>query len=168
MTDLTRRVPFTDMLSLRDAVNQLVEQSFVQPARLLNSTPSVPLNLIETEDTFMIEAALPGVKPEDLSITLQENVLTIVAETQQEQKANDHGTTYRLMERHYGRFSRSITLPTAVNADNVQTAYEDGILRLVIAKAETAKPHKITVNTSRTRLLSGQTNQQAQSRVHGQ
>lgn len=78
MTNISRKDPFSEMLSLRDAVNQLFEQSFVQPGRFANSGAlTMPINVSEHGDGFVVEAALPGVKPEDLNITLQENVLTI-------------------------------------------------------------------------------------------
>ena len=114
-----------------------------------------PLDLRETDEAFVVDAVLPGVKPEDLDITIQDNILTINAETRQEQQAGEQQGMYHRVERRYGRFSRAMSLPAQVNADQVRATLDNGILHLEIPKAEEARPHKITVNTGR--LLEGQT-----------
>ncbi len=145
---MSRWDPFGEALTLRDAVNQLFEESFVSPARMAGgSTAAMPLNVSETEDAFFVEAVVPGVKPDDLDITLQDNVLSITAETRQEQPEGEQRTTYHRLERRYGRVSRAISLPTAVKSDAVQATLTNGILRLEIPKAEEVKPRRISVNT---------------------
>ncbi len=146
MANLTRFDPFADMLSLREAMNQLLEESFVSPARgTSGGNVNMPLNVSETADAFVIEAVVPGVKAEDLDITLQDNVLTVTAETRQEQQNGDKQAFHRV-ERRYGRVSRTVGLPTLVQTDAVQATLENGVLRLEIPKAEAVKPRKITVN----------------------
>ncbi len=138
--------PFGDMLSLRDAMNQLLEESFVSPGRMVSSgsAASMALDVRETPDAFVVDAVLPGVKPENVDITIQDNVLVISAETKQEQ-TKQQGQAH-LSERRYGRFSRAVSLPTQVNAEGVQATLENGILHLQIPKAEQVKPRKITVH----------------------
>ena len=170
MANLTRWDPFGEMLSLRDAMNRLFEESFVLPARASGGTLSMPLDLRETEDAFIVDVAVPGVRPEDLDITVQDNVLTINAETRQEQQTGEQQANYHRVERRYGRFSRTLSLPAQVNADQVRATLENGILHLEIPKAEEGRPRKITVNTGR--MLEGQTAgaspQGEQSQAHGQ
>ena len=155
MTNLTRWDPFGEMLSLRDAMNRLFEESFVLPARTSGGALSMPLDLRETEDAFIVDVAVPGVRPEDLNVTLQDNVLTIDAETRQEQQTGEQQANYHRVERRYGRLSRALSLPTQVKADQVQARLENGILHLELPKAEEARPRRITVNTAR--ALEGQT-----------
>lgn len=149
MSNMRRWDPFGEMLSLRDAMSQLFEDSYVSPARLgATASLSMPLNVSETQDSFRVEAVVPGLKPEDLDITIQDNVLTIRGETRQEQQNGDKQANFHVLERRYGRFSRSVSLPTAVQPDRVQASLENGILHLEIPKAEQVKPRKITVNGS--------------------
>lgn len=151
MANLRRVDPFGEMLSLRDAMSQLFEESFVNPARMGSSNAfSMPLDVSETQDQYVVDAVVPGLKPEDLDITIQDNVLTIRGETRKAQQTGDKPSNYHVMERRYGRFSRSVSLPTAVKADDVRATLEHGILHLEIPKAEEVKPRKIAVNSSRT------------------
>jgi len=146
MTNLNRWDPFQDMLSLREAMNQLVEESFVRPTQGAgrNGQGYVPaLDLSETQDGYLVEAAVSGLKPEDLEITVENNVLTIRGETRQE--AEDKQRNYHRIERRFGAFQRTIGLPTTVKADAIQASLNNGVLRLEIPKAEEVKPRKISV-----------------------
>ncbi len=146
MANLTRFDPFSDMLSLREAMNQLLEESFVSPARGNSGSVNMPINVSETEDAFIVEAVVPGVKAEDLDITLQDNVLTLTAETRHEQQNGDKQAHFHRVERRYGRMVRTIGLPTQVKSDAVQATLENGLLHLEIPKAEEVKPRKISIN----------------------
>lgn len=158
MANIRRWDPFNEMLSLRDAMSQLFEDSYVSPARLSNgSTLAMPLDVSETQDSFIVDAVVPGLKPEDLDITIQDNVLTIRGETRKEQQTGEKQTNFHLLERRYGRFSRSISLPTPVQVDSVRATLEHGVLHLEIPKAEQVKPRKITVSSTGTHAFSGQT-----------
>ena len=145
MANVTRWDPFGEVMTLREAMNSLFEDSFVNPATARNVNLGMPLDVAETQAAFIVEASLPGVKAEDLDITIQNNVLTISGETRQ-QKANGEKQNYHRVERRYGRFSRSISLPTQVQSDKVAAELTNGILRLEIPKAEAARPRKISVN----------------------
>ena len=148
MANMTRWDPFSEMLSLREAMNQLFEDSVVAPStgrRGQNGfTPA--LDLSETEEGYLVEAAVPGMKPEDLQITVENNVLTIKGELRQE--TEDKKRNYHRIERRYGAFQRTVALPTTVKADAIQASLNNGILRLDIPKAEEVKPRRINVSVS--------------------
>ncbi len=147
MANMTRWTPFDEALSLRDAMNRLFEDSFVPASWSRANTLGVETNVYEQADSFIVEASVPGLKPEDLDITLHDNVLTITGEFRQVEQPD--GTTTHRTERRYGRFSRSFSLPTAVKGDSVHAQLEHGILTLNIPKAEEAKPRKINVQVGR-------------------
>ncbi len=100
-------------------------------------------DISETDDKIVVRADLPGVEVKDLDIRIVNNVLTVKGEKRQERE--EKGESYHRIERRFGGFSRSITLPVEVNADEVEAYYKDGVLRLEIPKAETARPKKIEV-----------------------
>jgi HSP20 family protein len=102
------------------------------------------LDVHEDKDGFTIRAELPGMKREDIEVSIQDGALVISGE-RQEEKVNE-GTEVHRQERYYGRFSRALTLPTAVNGDKVKANYKDGILTVTLPKAEEAKPKQITVS----------------------
>ena len=148
MANISRWDPMQDMLSLREAMNQLLEESFVAPNQTRSGRGfNLAMDLSETEDGYVVEAAVPGVKPEDIEITVENNVLTIKGETRQEK--NEQQQHYHRVERSFGSFQRTIGLPTTVKADAIKATMENGVLRLEIPKAEEVKPRKITVNASK-------------------
>jgi HSP20 family protein len=148
MANITRWDPVQDMLTLREAMNQLFEESFVAPSSLHRRTEGfVPaLDLSETEDGYTVELAVPGMKAEDLEITMENSVLTIKGQVKQE--TEDRKRNYHRIERRFGTFQRSVSLPTTVKTDAIKAELSDGVLRLDIPKAEEVKPRKITVSVS--------------------
>lgn len=146
MANLTRWDPFQDMLSLREAMNQLLEESFVRsPTGERMAQGFIPaLDLSETPEAFIIEATVPGVKADDLNITVENNILTISGEVHEEQERKDRN--YHRVERRFGSFQRSVSLPNTVKADQISAKLEQGILHLEVPKAEEVKPRRITVN----------------------
>jgi HSP20 family protein len=152
MATITRWDPFQDMLSLREAMNQLMEESFVRPASGRNGQAFVPaLDLSETAEGYLVEAAVPGLKPEDLEITVENNVLTIKGETRQE--VDDKQRNFHRIERRFGSFQRTVGLPTTVKADAIKAELTNGVLRLEIPKAEEVKPRKISVNIGENKAI---------------
>ena len=152
MATITRWDPFQDVLSLREAMNQLMEESFVRPTTAQNGKNFVPaLDLSETGEGYLVEAALPGVKPEDVEITVENNVLTIKGETRQETDSKERN--FHRLERRFGSFQRTIGLPTTVKADAIQASLTNGVLRLEIPKAEEVKPRKISVNVGENKAI---------------
>ena len=152
MATITRWDPFQDVLSLREAMNQLMEESFVRPTTAQNGKNFVPaLDLSETGEGYLVEAALPGVKPEDVEITVENNVLTIKGETRQETDSKERN--FHRLERRFGSFQRTIGLPTTVKADAIKAELTNGVLRLEIPKAEEVKPRKISVNVGQNKAI---------------
>ena len=103
--------------------------------------------MTENEDNFVVKASLAGINPDDLDITLTDNVLTIKGEIK-EDRSEEEGV-YHLRERRYGMFQRSIALPVPVNADKIDAVYKDGVLILTIPKVEEIKPKKISVKSKK-------------------
>lgn len=144
MTNLTRWDPFQEAMTLREAVNRLFEESFVpmMPTRDGGFVPA--LDLSETPDAYIVELAVPGMKAEDLNVTIENGVLSISGEVKK--SAEEHERNYHRIERRYGRFSRSITLPSTVRGDAIEARLENGVLTLRVPKAEEVKPRKIHIN----------------------
>jgi HSP20 family protein len=152
MATITRWDPFQDVLSLREAMSQLMEESFVQPTAARGGKNFVPaLDLSETAEGYLVEAALPGIKPEDVEITVENNVLTIKGETRQE--VDDKKRNFHRIERRFGAFQRTIGLPTTVKADAIHASLTNGVLRLEIPKAEEVKPRKISVQVGENKAI---------------
>ena len=153
MATLTRWDPLNEMLTLREAMSQLLEDSFVAPGtpRREQGGFAPALDLSETEDGFLVEVAVPGMKPEDLQVTLENSVLSIKGQLRQE--SEDKKRNYHRTERRYGSFQRTIALPSTVKADAIKAALTNGVLRLDIPKAEEVKPRRITVDIGQDRQI---------------
>lgn len=118
---------------------------FWRPVRRDNGGAFAPaVDVSESDDEYYIRADLPGVKKEDLDVSFQDGVLTINAETKSEKKEEKKGRVIR-QERRYGKFVRSMRLGDTVNADKIKADYKDGVLNLVLPKAEQVKARKIDV-----------------------
>jgi HSP20 family protein len=139
MTMMTRYDPFSNMISLRDAMNQLFQESFVA-----QSTNIMPVDIYETDDAFVVEAFMPGITPEQLSISVEQQTVTIHGEPEAEKQ---DGLRWVLHERTIGAFTRSFTLPAAIDAGKVRADLVNGVLSLTLPKSETAKPRKIQVKS---------------------
>ena len=137
--------PFDRLATLRDEMNRLFESSLA-PFGMRDfgmfSGWNPALDIAEDKDNVKIE--LPGMKREDIDISLHDGMLTISGERKQEKKIGE-GETFR-SERYFGRFHRTVTLPTMVNPDKVKASYKDGILMVDLPKAEEAKPKQIEVH----------------------
>jgi HSP20 family protein len=142
---LDRWDPFRDAISLRDAMNTLFQDSFVRPGNPASpgGPAPLPLDVCETEQAFIVKAALPGVKPDDVQITVHGDTLTIRGESKvNEEKKGEH---WHLREHRYGTFQRSLTLATPVNSEKAQADFDLGVLTLTLPKAESAKPRQIKI-----------------------
>jgi HSP20 family protein len=147
---LQPRDPFEALLPLREAMNRLFEESFVGPRFELFSARVFPIDVYEWKDQrgYVIEAALPGFKPEEIQVTAQNHTLTIRAERKAEEKGEKG--TYLRSERSSGAVSRSITLPTLVEADLVEATYEHGILTLRVPRHPEVASQAIPVKVKET------------------
>lgn len=138
--------PFREAVSLRDAMNTLFQESFVRPGGVSSQGgyAALPLDVCETENEFVVKAALPGVKPDEVQITVHGDTLTIRGESKSEE--DKQGEHWHLRERRFGVFQRSVVLATPVNSEKAQARYEDGVLTLSLPKSESAKPRQIKIN----------------------
>ena len=104
------------------------------------------VDVTETKDEIVVRAEVPGMTKEDISVTLQDNVLTLRGEKKQEKRELE--AAFHRLERSYGSFVRSFTLPTLVQADKVKAAYKDGVLTITLPKAEEVKPKEISISVN--------------------
>ena len=142
---LTRWDPFRDLVSMRRAMDRLMESSLTEDGDV-TSEWGLPLDVVEDENQYVVKASLPGVKADDLDITFNKGSLTIRGEIKDESETTQG--QYHLRERRYGTFSRTITLPTTVKAEDIQADYHDGILELKMPKSEEVKPKRIQIQSS--------------------
>lgn len=144
---VSRWQPGHPVLSMRDAINQLFDESLWATARAgtgngYNSFYA-PMDVYTDGDGYVVEAALPGVRPEQIDIQMVGNTLTISGEVKDEAP---EGRDYLARQRQYGRFQTSVTLPDA-DAQRVKASFEHGILRLEIPKSETARPRRMELTS---------------------
>lgn len=137
--------PFREMVSLRDAFNGLLQESFVRPGSLPDGAGvlTLPLDIAETAEAFVVRASVPGVRPEDVQVTVHGDTLTIQARSEQAEERK--GEAWHLRERRTGTFRRSVSLSVPVDADRATAEHDHGVLTLTLPKAESAKPKQIRV-----------------------
>ncbi|MGD0861362.1 MAG: Hsp20/alpha crystallin family protein [Candidatus Limnocylindrales bacterium] len=138
--------PFGDLLSLRQAMDRLFEESFVNPRTWSwGDHQPVAMDVYATDEDLVLEANLPGVKPEEVEITVEDNTLTIAGETRSSRKDEEGSTLIQEIRR--GAFSRTLTLPAGLEPDKATATFEDGVLTLRIPKAEQVKPRQIKITS---------------------
>ena len=146
---LERWDPFREAVSLRDAMNALFQDSFVRPSGTAAQGGGValPLDVAENENEFVVKASLPGVKPEDVQITIHGETLTIQGESKFEEEKKDE--RWHIRERRAGSFHRSIVLPVPVESDKAEASFEHGVANVgaLVPVLDLARP-----NLSRCRL----------------
>jgi HSP20 family protein len=129
-------------------MDRLFEESVVRPggaALAPRATGTLAVDVYETDEDVVVKASVPGVDPEDLDISITGDTLTIKGETRAEEEVEEENYVYR--ERRYGAFSRSMTIPTSVRADEADAEFDDGVLTLRLPKTEEVKPKTIKVKT---------------------
>ena len=143
---IERWQPFSELMSLRQAMDRLFEDSFVRPSRLLGTlgeAAAPAIDIYQTPDEVVVKAALPGMKAEDISIDITSDTLNIKGESKAKQEIKKEDYLYQ--EGRYGAFSRGVVLPGGLQSDKVEATLEDGVLTLIIPKAEEVKPKAIKV-----------------------
>ena len=146
MTTLTRWEPFRELATMRDVMDRFFDEPFMRLPTLWEREPgttSLALDVVENPESYVVKALVPGVKPEEIEVTIDNNVLTIKGESKEESEHKEGD--YHLRERRYGSFYRSVSLPANVKADKIEALNENGVLTLTLPKAEEAKPKKIEV-----------------------
>jgi HSP20 family protein len=146
MNYITRWNPYRDLALMRRSMDRMMDNFFSEGEEYPETvTWGVALDVREKEDEFVVEASLPGVKPEDVDVTFTNNTLTIKGEVRSDEEKED--ASYHLRERRYGLFSRSITLPRGINGEAIQASYNAGVLTLHLPKREEIKPKRIEIRS---------------------
>ena len=141
MPAVVRWDPYRDITALRDEMNRLFTRSLGDSAGGSAWTPA--MDIFDTQDAVVLKAELPGLTPEDIDIEIDDNVLTVKGERRFEDTVED-GRYYRL-ERAYGTFSRTVTLPQGVKSEDISADFDNGVLHVRVPKADEVKPRKIAV-----------------------
>ena len=142
--------PFRDLMSIQNELNRLFGRTYGGTTETAAGTTSgtwmPPLDIYETQDRFVIALELPGVDPDSVDVSVEENVLTVSAERPFYRDVPEE--SFHRVERRYGPFSRSLTLPATANAEGIQASFDRGILTVEVPKSEQAKPRKIEVKAT--------------------
>ena len=148
MTLMRRRSPMSDVVTVRDAMERLFDERFLQPIWPLygerEATPA--LDLYATQEAVIAKVALPGVKPEDVDVTIADDTVTIRGSYQEEKETTEAGFVHKELSR--GSFSRRFAAPTAVKAEAATASFKDGLLTLTLPKTEEVKPKHVKIEVS--------------------
>jgi HSP20 family protein len=148
MTMITRWEPFRELNTLQDRLNRLFQDSYARGAdELMTAGSFVPaVDVYEDEQAITLKVEAPGIEQKDLDIQVENNTLTVRGERKFEKEEKEEN--FHRIERRYGSFVRSFTLPNTVDTEKVDAEYENGVLRIRLAKRAEAKPKQIKVNVS--------------------
>ena len=145
-SSLTRWDPFADILGIQQEMNRLFDSFFGRTSTLTEGVWTPLLDIYETKDHVVLKAELPGMKLEDIDITIVGDILTLKGERKREEEVKDEN--YYRVERAYGAFHRSIPLPSVVDTDQVKATYKDGVLEIKLPKKEETKTKEIKVEVA--------------------
>jgi HSP20 family protein len=156
MTLLTRWDPFREFVTLQDRMNRLFRDSFGpegQDEALTTTAFAPPVDVYEDEHNVTLKIEVPGIDEKDIDVRIENNTLTVHGERKFEQEEKEEN--YRRVERQYGSFTRTFSLPNTVNHDNVQADYDKGVLKITLEKKAEAKPKQIKVSVGSQKTLEG-------------
>jgi HSP20 family protein len=145
MSNLTRWEPVREMMTLREAMDRLFDDAYTHPLSMSGVSAMPAIDLYQTNDEVVVKAALPGLKADDVQISVTEDVLTLRGEFKQDNVQSE--STYHIREKRIGSFERSIMLPTDVQTDKAKADFENGILTITLPKADEVKPKTITIKS---------------------
>jgi len=157
MTLLTRWDPFHELSTMQDRINRmnrLFRESYSAegPEEALTTTSfAPPVDIYEDEHNITLKLEVPGIDEKDIDVRIESNTLTIHGERKIEKEEKEEN--FRRVERHYGSFTRSFTLPSSVDTGQVRANYDKGVLKISLAKKAEAKPKQITVNVGSEKAL---------------
>jgi HSP20 family protein len=143
---LVRWDPLQGLVAMTGRLDPTVDDSYAPGAEDFIGAWAPPVDIFETPDHIVIRAEVPGVQKEDMDVRIDNGVLTLHGERKQDTDVNEDGALR--MERVYGEFMRSFSLPTTIDAANVAATYKDGILEVTVPKAETAKPKTVEIKAA--------------------
>jgi HSP20 family protein len=156
MTTMMRWDPFQDLRTAQDEMAQMSPMFahalglHTQQASGQTTAWAPTLDISERKDAYLVTVELPGLKPEDLDITMEDGLLTIQGERQFTSESSEQ--QFHRVERRYGAFRRSITLPAQVQAEQIEASFDNGVLQIVVPKMEEAKPKRIQVRPGQTEI----------------
>src|SRR5215467_7683471 len=154
MTVLTRWDPFREFTTLQDRMNRLFRDSFGdREEALTTSTFAPPVDVYEDEHSVTLKIEVPGIEEKDIDVRVENNTLTVHGERKIEKEEKEEN--YRRVERQYGSFTRTFTLPQTVDTENVSATYEKGVLKITLPKKAEAKPKQIKVNVGSEKTVEG-------------
>jgi HSP20 family protein len=154
MTVLTRWDPFREFSTLQDRMNRLFRDSYGdREEALTTSTFAPPVDVYEDEHHVTLKIEVPGIEEKDIDVRVENNTLTVHGERKFEKEEKEEN--YRRVERQYGSFTRSFTLPNTVDTDSIQANYDKGVLKIQLAKKAEAKPKQIKVNVGSQKSIEG-------------
>jgi HSP20 family protein len=144
---LVRWDPFRDLVSLKERMDRLFEDTFARSRNieegLAPGSWSPPVDIYETDENIILQAELPGIERKDITLEVKDDVLTLKGDRKFEKEVKQEN--YHRVERSYGSFQRSFTLPSNIKRDKVEAEFKDGILEVILPKVEEAKPRQIKV-----------------------
>ncbi len=144
MSNLIRWEPARDMMTLSEAMDPLFDDAFTRPFNMNGGSLGSPaIDIYQTDADVVVKAAVPGIKPDEVSISVTGDILTIKGEVNREEEVKEK--EYQLRERRWGSFERSLMLPTEVKSDQAKAEFENGILTITLPKDEKAKPKMISI-----------------------
>jgi len=153
MTVITRWDPFREFSTLQDRMNRLFQQSYgdSREEALTTSTFAPAVDVYEDEHNVTLKIEVPGIDEKDIDVRIENRTLVVHGERKFEKDEKEDN--YRRVERQYGSFTRSFTLPNTVDVENVQANYDKGVLKIKLAKKAEAKPKQIKVNVGGEKVL---------------
>src|SRR5258706_1248311 len=144
MSNLIPWEPMRERMTLREAMDRLFDDAFTNPVSIHNGhAPAI--DLYQTNDSVVVRAALPGLKAEDVQLSVSGDILTLKGEFNQNDEVKD--VSYQLKEQHYGSFERNVLLPALVQTEKAKAEFENGVLTVTVPKAEQARPKTINIKT---------------------
>ena len=148
MTLIRRPSPFTDLVSLRDTMERLFDERRFRPTWLGNGEREAApaLDLYTTPEAIVAKMALPGMKPEDVDVTIGDDLVTISGSFKEEKETTEAGYVHK--ELSHGSFSRSFSIPTAIKSEAATASFKDGLLTLTLPKTEEVKPKHVKVEVA--------------------
>jgi HSP20 family protein len=156
MTVIARWDPFREFSTLQDRMNRLFRESYGPEGRdesLTTSQFAPPVDVYEDEHNVVLKVEVPGIDEKDIDVRVENNVLTVHGERKVEKEEKEEN--FRRVERQYGSFTRTFTVPSTVDAERIQADYDKGILKIVLPKKAEAKPKSIKVNVGTQKTLEG-------------
>jgi len=158
MTLMTRYDPFREFSTMQDRMNRLFRESYSPegPEEALTTTSfAPPVDIYEDEHNITLKLEVPGIEEKDIDVRIESNTLTVHGERKIEKEEKEEN--FRRVERQYGSFTRSFTLPSTVDPEQVSAHYDKGVLKVKLAKKAEAKPKQIKVNVGSEKILEAKT-----------